>query len=613
MELCYSCFKKAERTNICPYCGQPYEKKTRDLSMLLPGTVLMDRYIIGHSEGSGGFGIVYRAWDTKLETIVAVKEFFAHRYMSRIPGESQVTINDKFLPEYTYRKERFLEEARTMAQFGNHKSIPNVFELLEANGTVYIVMELLSGKTLNRYLRENQGTVDLDLALMIMQEVGNALRSLHEKKIVHRDVAPDNIFLCTDGALRVKLMDLGAAKLNDEKGDTVKDIVIKSGYSPIEQYVGKKNYGPWTDVYALGATLYMILTGEKPVDAAERKMGATLPAPNELNPEIPTKLNNAILRAMAVDPSLRFQSMDQFLEALRGEEQVLTPEEESSRRKKLRNGITVVAGMVLLAALVFAGIWYFNGSNRLQAEQPQTDVLIADESDTETLDTDELNSKESLESIEDSSSNTDTEKSPAPLSETENNVSTSSQTGEPVIMENVWSAWSETEPEPREGRIIESKPQYQYEVTQTAGVLLGTVYTNDELNTYLGNDQWEMTECQTEDWGEWTSVPQAGWIVISRPNGIPVTEELRRLYRTPLNEEKTAWTEWTVLEEGDQLGKDAEIDYQRRTRYVHVSFSTTYTSAWLDEPMEQYTYSYSEYNYSLVGTREVYRYLDSEQ
>lgn len=613
MELCYSCFKKAERTNICPYCGQPYEKKTRDLSMLLPGTVLMDRYIIGHSEGSGGFGIVYRAWDTKLETIVAVKEFFAHRYMSRIPGESQVTINDKFLPEYTYRKERFLEEARTMAQFGNHKSIPNVFELLETNGTVYIVMELLSGKTLNRYLRENQGTVDLDLALMIMQEVGNALRSLHEKKIIHRDVAPDNIFLCTDGVLRVKLMDLGAAKLNDEKGDTVKDIVIKSGYSPIEQYVGKKNYGPWTDVYALGATLYMILTGEKPVDAAERKMGATLPAPNELNPEIPTKLNNAILRAMAVDPSLRFQSMDQFLEALRGEEQVLTPEEESSRRKKLRNGITAVAGMVLLAALVFAGIWYFNVSNRLQAEQPQTDVLIVDESDTETLDTDELNSKESLESIEDSSSNTDTEKSPAPLSETENNVSTSSQIGEPVIMENVWSAWSETEPEEIKGRTIESKTQYQYEVTQTAGVLLGTAYTNDELNTYLGNDQWEMTECQTEDWGEWTSVPQAGWIVISRPNGIPVTEELRRLYRTPLNEEKTAWTEWKVLEEGDQLGKDAEIDYQRRTRYVHVSFSTTYTSAWLDEPMEQYTYSYSEYNYSLVGTREVYRYLDSEQ
>lgn len=613
MELCYSCFKKAEKTSICPYCGQPYVNKRRDLSMLVPGTLLADRYLIGNSEGSGGFGIVYRAWDKKLETIVAVKEFFAHRYMNRLVGEEHITVNDKYLREYTYRKERFLEEARTMAQFGNHKSIPHVFELFEANGTVYIVMELLSGKTLSRYLREDRGTLDVDLALMITGEVGNALRSLHEKKIIHCDVAPDNVFLCTDGTLKVKLMDLGAAKLSDVKAGTVKDIVMKSGYSPIEQYVGKKHYGPWTDVYALGATLYTMLTGVKPVDAAGRKINDTLRSPKELNPEIPTYLNNTILRAMAMDPSLRFQNVDQFLDALCGKKQVLTPEEESSRRKKLRNGIVAASGIILLAALMFVGIRYFNASNRSQAEQPQTDVLIADESDTETLDTDELNSKESLESIEDSSSNTDTGKSPAPFSETENNVSTSSQIGEPVIMENVWSAWSETEPEEIEGRTIESKTQYQYEVTQTAGVLLGTAYTNDELNTYLGNDQWEMTECQTEDWGEWTSVPRSGWIVTSRPNGIPVTEELRRLYRTPLNEEKTAWTEWQVVEAGDQMGKDAEIDYQLRTRYVHVSFSTTYTSAWLDEPMEQYTYSYSRYNYSLVGTREVYRYLDSEQ
>ncbi|MBQ5474525.1 MAG: serine/threonine protein kinase, partial [Lachnospiraceae bacterium] len=164
--------------------------------------------------------------------------------------------------EFSYRKERFLAEARPMAKFGDHRSIPNVFEFFEENNTAYIVMECLTGVPLNEYAKQNNNNIDPDFAIMIANEVGNALKSLHAEKIIHRDVAPDNIFICSGKELKIKLMDLGAAKLTDATDDVI-DIILKPGYSPPEQYNNEKNIGPWTDIYALGATLYAMITGIK--------------------------------------------------------------------------------------------------------------------------------------------------------------------------------------------------------------------------------------------------------------------------------------------------------------------------------------------------------------
>ncbi len=372
MKRCYSCFKEYESEfSICPYCGQIEITKPSEPIQLCPGTILQGRYILGEAVGAGGFGIVYKAWDSKLETVIAVKEFFVSRMMTRAEGEKKIIVSKKSQVEFEYRKERFLAEARNMAKFGTHRSIPNVFEYFEENGTAYIVMELLQGSALNSYLGEKNGILDIDFAIMIANEVGNALKSLHEHKIIHRDVAPDNIFICSGRDIKIKLMDLGAAKLADSTDDVI-DIILKPGYSPTEQYDNTKNIGPWSDIYALGATLYAMLTGIKPDESTNRKINDEVVPPNVINPQISENLNNTIMKAMAVEKHMRFKTVDEFLSALNGEKKVITLAKERKKRKtKQLCGIAAAC-----VALSIVGTVVMNTFSDKRAEQYLDDAEI---------------------------------------------------------------------------------------------------------------------------------------------------------------------------------------------------------------------------------------------
>lgn len=350
MKRCYSCFHEySDGLNVCPHCGHPEILQPKEPIHLHPGTVLAGRYILGEAVGSGGFGIVYRAWDAKLESIVAVKEFFVSRLMTRAAFTRNVIISRKAQEEFAYRKARFLAEARTMAKFGAHRSIPNVFEFFEENETAYIVMELLQGMALNDYLHKNGGQIDVDFAIMIANEVGNALKSLHEQGIIHRDVAPDNIFICSGKDLRIKLMDLGAAKLTDTTDDVI-DIILKPGYSPTEQYENSKNIGPWTDIYALGATVYAMLCGGKPDESTNRKIADTVVPPRQRNPLVSENLSNTVMKAMALDKHMRFKSIPEFLKALNGGKKVVTLAKER-RRRSFRRFAGIAAAFAIVAAI----------------------------------------------------------------------------------------------------------------------------------------------------------------------------------------------------------------------------------------------------------------------
>lgn len=365
MKRCFACFKEFDDSlSVCPHCGQAEIIRAIEPIYLKPGTVLSNRYILGEVIGAGGFGIVYKAWDTKLETIVAVKEFFISRLVTRAEGLKNVIVSKKAQTEFDYRKERFLAEAKNMAKFGAHRSIPNVFEFFEENNTAYIVMELLKGMALNEYLHQVGGKLDPDFAIMIADEVGKALGSLHKENIVHRDVAPDNIFICTGKEIRIKLMDLGAAKLADSTDDVI-DIVLKPGYSPSEQYDNTKNIGPWTDIYALGATLYMMLTGVKPDESTNRKISDELIPVNELNPTVSENLSNTVMKAMAIEKHMRFKSVDEFLRALNGERKVLPLDREKKLRKRKRR-LSVVAATLVVALI--SGITFQTYSSHRKSE-----------------------------------------------------------------------------------------------------------------------------------------------------------------------------------------------------------------------------------------------------
>lgn len=380
MRRCFSCFRMyGENYSFCPFCGKPEYLPPVEPIHLIPGTVLAKRYIIGQAVGSGGFGIVYKAWDSKLETAVAVKEFYISRLVTRAEDLKSVNVSRKSSDEVSYRKERFLAEARNMAKFGKHRSITNVFEYFEENNTAYIVMELLEGLTLNDYLKQESagGKVSVDFAVMVASEVAKALRSMHSKNIIHRDIAPDNIFLCKGKGIKVKVMDVGAAKLADTTDDVI-DIILKPGYSPPEQYEKDEDIGPWTDIYALGATMYRMLTGEKPVESTNRKYDELVP-PVELNSQIPERISNIIMRAMAVESHLRFQTVDEFLEVLNSDKKVDPVKKVVSKRKVKRVlGITAAVLAVAVISCAVFGI-YLNRKKANNLEEAEITVWIVDD------------------------------------------------------------------------------------------------------------------------------------------------------------------------------------------------------------------------------------------
>lgn len=359
MKQCYFCFETFEdEFEVCPHCGKIHKSEPEEPIYLYPGTVLADRYVIGQCVGAGGFGIVYVAYDPKLDKVLAVKEFYVSRLVTRAQGEKDLIISKKSQQEYEYRKSRFLAEARTMAKFNKHRSIPNVYDFFEENGTAYIVMELLKGETLNSYRHEHDGKLDIDFALMIANEIGEALISLHKEGIIHCDVAPDNVFICEGENIRIKLMDLGAAKMPDRPNDVI-DIILKPGYSPTEQYNNENNIGPWTDVYALGATLYVMLTGVKPDESTNRAISDELVPPIELNPLISENLNNTILKAMALDRHMRFTKVSDFLAAINGEKRVITLAQEKKKRSR-RRFLRVALACLIMAAGLFTGLFIYN-------------------------------------------------------------------------------------------------------------------------------------------------------------------------------------------------------------------------------------------------------------
>ena len=228
MKICYSCFKEYDdEFDVCPFCGCIKSELPSEPIHLKPGTILNGRYLIGHSIGSGGFGILYKALDKKLESVVAIKEFFYTSVMTRATGQTEIIVSRKNQHAFSYLKDRFLAEARTMAKFGDHENIVNVIDYFEANGNAYIVMELLSGKELSDIIHSGNVKLSIDDALKIINSVGNALIVMHNAGVIHRDVAPDNIFVCSDDYSKVKLLDLGAALLQDNTDNYI-DPILKT-------------------------------------------------------------------------------------------------------------------------------------------------------------------------------------------------------------------------------------------------------------------------------------------------------------------------------------------------------------------------------------------------
>ena len=280
-------------------------------AMALPlNSLLQNRYEIKAIIGAGGFGITYLAWDTVLEKNTAIKEYFPNGLVSRTENRKIEVYLQEQSDEYQQGKERFLREARELTRFSNCKNVVSVFDFFEANNTAYMVMEYLQGTTLKNYMEQKGGRIEESMAINVIFTLMDTLEIVHSAGVIHRDIAPDNVYICSDNT--VKLLDFGAAKQAMTGEMKSASVILKPGYAPVEQYTKSGKIGPWTDIYAFGAMIYHMMTGVRPVDSVERTLGDQLPSPRQYNPQINPAMEKVILKAMAVRAEDRYQSINEM-------------------------------------------------------------------------------------------------------------------------------------------------------------------------------------------------------------------------------------------------------------------------------------------------------------
>jgi serine/threonine protein kinase len=307
---------------VCPYCGTTNDDnattcRTCGASLTgakfptaLPiGTKLQaGKYVIESVLGQGGFGITYKAKNAALGIPVVVKEY--HPQGASRTGSSMRPPGTLTAMEFKEARARFADEARVVAQLTLNDPNPNivrVYDVFTENDTEYYTMEFLDGKPLSK-LVEKQGPFPEADVLTIATQLVNALSEVHAAGLLHRDIKPDNIMMVARGAV---LIDFGSARAIAASGR--QSIIVTPGYAPLEQYASEAKRGPFTDVYALGGTLYFALTGQEPVPATDRASGVKQPTAREVNSRISKGLSDSIDRAMRMKIDERPQTATAFL------------------------------------------------------------------------------------------------------------------------------------------------------------------------------------------------------------------------------------------------------------------------------------------------------------
>ena len=310
-DRCFSCMEKIS-TFPCPHCGYDPGAESAFPYALRPGMILNGKYVVGTVLGQGGFGITYSGWDLSLECKVAIKEYFPSAQVSRTQSSQGILQWYNTEAGRTARDsgiEMFLKEARKMARVRDIPQVVRVLDLFQQNNTAYIVMDFVEGETLKNRLKKT-GPLPWEAAKEIFLPAIEAMERVHKAGLIHRDLSPDNLMLTPDGSVRI--LDLGAAKdLNINTGASSMQ-VAKGGFSPMEQYIQAGGSGPWTDVYAMAATLYYTLTGVLPLPSVDRMAEDTLRWDLPQLAALPENVLTALQKAMAVSPKTRTRSMAEF-------------------------------------------------------------------------------------------------------------------------------------------------------------------------------------------------------------------------------------------------------------------------------------------------------------
>ena len=356
MLYCPHCMKPVTGGGSCPNCGGDLSWTGQKGIDLPVGTVLnggngLRTYQIGAARGKGGFGITYIALETNSGRRMAVKEYYPTRWAFR--GGNGVDVQAMTGQEEPFRSgmNSFLDEGRMLLSQDDLPCVVRVIDYFQANGTAYLVMEYLDGVALHAQMSRMGGRIPVSELMPRLAPLIRDIGQLHRRGVIHRDISPDNIMWMPDGTL--KLLDFGSARSMESNHSMT--VLMKQGFSPIEQY-RSTGQGPYSDIYALAATIYYCVTGVIPPSSVERLGKDTLQSPIALGAALTVQQETALLWALSLQPDARPQSMEEFSAMLYQAAPPPPPPPPPPPRPAKFNPlfIGVAAAVVLLVAGFFA-------------------------------------------------------------------------------------------------------------------------------------------------------------------------------------------------------------------------------------------------------------------
>lgn len=373
--LCPGCMGVMGDNEVCSSCG--FDGTANNSEFLQIKTILEDRYFVGKVLSQNGEGVTYMGYDTELEAVVHIREFFPEGLCER-DGDSVYT-TEEYADIFANYKSEFLSLARVLARMRNLSAILPVYDIFEQNETAYYISEAVEYITLRDFLVRNGGRLNFEQMCRLFKPVFSTLASLHSVGVVHRGISPETMIVSRDGRLRIDgfcIPDLRTARTN-------LSLELYKGYAAIEQYGFDGESGAWTDVYSVAAVIYRTLIGSPPPDAAERVTNDRMIIPPEIAEALPAYALSALADALQILPNDRTQSIEDFRDELSAapsvvnratRENVESEPRRTPRKRKKNSNKKYVAVAALITAVVLAVVVFILSQTVFRPNNDDTNV-----------------------------------------------------------------------------------------------------------------------------------------------------------------------------------------------------------------------------------------------
>lgn len=311
LRLCLGCMNELEEDGTCSHCS--YGSTTSRIQpYLAPGTTLDERYLVGRLLTYNGEGASYISYDNVAHEKVVIREYFPDTFCTRSRSSDSVTVNPDCLAKYKTYMSEFAEVNKTLSRLRTLQNIQPAIDLFAQNNTTYAVYPYVEGLSLKKFLQSNSGRLSWDQVKKMFPPVFTTLSLAHNAGVIHRGISPENILVTTKGELKICGFCISAIRTSNSELTPE----LYSGYAAPEQYSSLEWQGSWTDVYAICAVLYRILTGCVPTEAYRRIGNDDLIDPIQINPDIPADISRIIVKGMAVRSEDRIQTITELVTRL---------------------------------------------------------------------------------------------------------------------------------------------------------------------------------------------------------------------------------------------------------------------------------------------------------